>query len=236
VAVELWTGAPPPPAAVVPPKVTPPVSEPVKPAETEAAQPRADIQLGHRPAPHRYEASASRVNTPKKVKPLEVAKPQPKAPARVQPEAVAPGKGKKHAQHYNAAETNELLSDLNSANTTRPATARSNQAGSPNGVPGGVANGSAQARDDGYAVKVRAVIWPLVNVPPGVKADAKVTVVVTLLPTLEVFKVKMIKSSGNSAFDEAVLRAIHEAGTFPALPAGARFVDYRQITLGFKPQ
>lgn len=261
VSVELWTSAPlAPPVSAPPAVVSPPV--PPAPAETpvapETPEPGAEIQLGRKPHPHRIEASVPRVETPpvhkkpieapvkKSVpeqKPVPEKKPTPGKKILAEKTAEStidallparPGKGKKPAQHY-SDDTNDLLSDLNSSNTTRPATARSDQAGSPNGVAGGVSNGNPNARSD-YITKVRARVYPFVQIPPDMSGNPAVIVQVLLWPTLEVREVKLLQSSGNAAYDESVQRAIMQARTFPALPAGAVFADYRKMRLVFRPK
>lgn len=100
---------------------------------------------------------------------------------------------------------------------------------------GGSANGSSTAAA-GWITRIQAKIHPLVQVPPNAKPTQEVQLRVTLLPTLEVQSVEMVKSSGNPAYDEAVKRAVMEARTFPSLPAGASFGgDYRKPLLKFRP-
>ena len=257
VSVELWSAPPPSPAAPVVksapipvPVAPPPVPQAVTPEETA---PKADIQLGRKR--ERKQPASAPVQQKPRPTPQPVPKPEPKpapkpAPAKKVPAAKPvpdktaatdktaaaarpAGKGKKSAAHYNDL-SNDLLADLGSANTTKAPNARTTQAGAADGVPGGVVGGSSQARDN-YAAKVRAKILPLIQLPPGLQGNPKAVVQVVLLPTLEVRAVKLLQSSGNSAYDEAVQRAIMAAGTFPSLPSGTRFNDVRQLRLEFRP-
>lgn len=240
-------------AAVPPPSPRPEV------APSADTAPAADIQLKRnvRHAPHEASRPSARMPRPAPLlqhpprpqpQPVIAAKParavekpaaadKSRAAARTRtPPVTVPGgtgKGKQKARHY-SDDTNDLLADLNSSNTTHPANARITQAGAANGVAGGVANGSSQARDN-YAAKVQAKIRPLVQVPPDIKGNPKAVVMVQLLPTLEVRAVRLIQSSGNPAYDQAVQRAVWDAKTFPSLPAGARFADFRQLRLEFRP-
>lgn len=241
VSVELWTSAPLAPAVTL--KPTPPVPQPETEAPAEAEQPKADIQLGRKPTPTRHDASTPSKTEPKpkpvQHKPLPLPPVKPAADKKPQPDKPVlapdkPGKGKKFAKHY-SDDTNDLLADLNSSNTSRPANSRVDRAGAANGVAGGVPNGSAQARDN-YAAKVQSRVRPLVQLPPDLKGNPKAVVQVQLLPTLEVRAVKLLQSSGSPAYDEAVQRAIWEAKTFPALPAGMGFNEVRQIRLEFRPK
>lgn len=240
VAVELWSAAPPPPAAVTVPVAVTPVASAEPAPEPERAESRADVQLGKKPEVKKPEVKKQVASAPHQpARPAVV--PPPAKPSEVKKAGVpdknaaahAAGKGKKSAPRYNDL-SNDLLADLNSSNTTRAPNARSDQAGAANGVAGGVVGGSSQARDN-YAAKVRAKILPLVQLPPALQGNPKAVVQVLLLPTLEVRAVKLLQSSGNTAYDEAVQHAIMEAGTFPSLPAGTRFNDVRQLRLEFRP-
>lgn len=151
------------------------------------------------------------------------------------PPAVTPGKGSKQSKTY-SNEADDALATLGSPDTGHKANARSTQAGSANGMAGGSVNGSAAAKG-AWIDKVKAKITPLVQIPPDLSGNPKVVVLVTLLPTLEVNKVQVIGPSNSSAYNEAVQRAIREAGTFPSLPAGANFNDgYRQFKMEFRPR
>ncbi|MBV8647777.1 cell envelope integrity protein TolA [Paludibacterium sp.] len=231
VSVELWSAAPPPPAETVKPAPATPAPQPESQPAPTPEVPKADIQLGKRPEVKKQAASQPKPEA----KPKAEEKPKPEAKAKAEPKPLPQpaNKGKQAAKHYND-DSNDLLAELGSGNTTRAPNARVDQAGSPGGVAGGVPNGSAQARDN-YAAKVRAKILPLVQVPPAMKGNPKAVVQVVLLPTLDVQRVTLLQSSGNTAYDEAVQRAIREAGTFPALPAGTRFNDVRRLTLEFRP-
>lgn len=56
------------------------------------------------------------------------------------------------------------------------------------------------------------------RLPEGLKSDLEVRCLVKLLPTGEVRSVRVTQSSGNPAFDEAVVRAIEKSSPLP-LPA-----------------
>ncbi|TDR80379.1 cell envelope integrity protein TolA [Paludibacterium purpuratum] len=210
VSVELWSAAPPTPAVVAKP-----VEQPQPPTMPTPEAPKADVQLGKKPEVKKQLAS------------------QPKPEAKPKAETKPANKGKQPAKHYND-DSNDLLAELGSSNTSRAPNARIDQAGAQGGVAGGSPRGTSQARDN-YAAKVRAKILPLVQLPPGLQGNPMAVVQVVLLPTLEVRSVTLLQTSGNTAYDEAVQRAIREAGTFPSLPAGTRFGDVRQLRLEFRP-
>ena len=87
-----------------------------------------------------------------------------------------------------------------------------------------------------YADLVIARIRPFVVMPNNLDPNTKVIIEVTLLPNMQVYKVRMVNSSGNSAYDDAVQQAINRAQMFPPLPNGANFNDFRKLKLTFKPQ
>ena len=87
-----------------------------------------------------------------------------------------------------------------------------------------------------YADLVIARVRPFVTIPDGMDDQAKAVVEVTLLPNMNVYKVRLVKSSGNPAYDAGIQQAITRAAVFPPLPDGADFKDYRKIKLTFRPQ
>ncbi len=87
-----------------------------------------------------------------------------------------------------------------------------------------------------YADLVIARVRPFVAIPDNLDHNAKVVIEVILLPNMQIYKVQIIRSSGNSAYDDAVTQAINRAGTFPPIPDGADFNDFRKLKLTFKPQ
>jgi colicin import membrane protein len=220
VAVELWAGAP--QAAPAPQPVPLPTPAPTPTPQ----QPRAEMQIGRHSEARRQEASVP-------AHPRRAAPPLRVAPAALE-KSPDKAKAKKSASHYRD-DTNDLLAALGSHSSAHAANARIDQAGALNGVAGGEAHGSALARGN-YAADVQARIKPLVMVPPDLSGNPKAVVQVLLWPTLEVRQVKLLQSSGSAAYDEAVLRAVMQAQTFPPLPPGANFADYRQLRLEFRPK
>ncbi|UTH75745.1 energy transducer TonB [Chromobacterium sp. IIBBL 290-4] len=253
-ALELWTTAPPPPPAVTAPVAPAPAPEPAPEPKPVADMPPADVNLGKKEPPKpKQEApkpeakpAAEPKPEPKKPKPEPKpaepekkphAKPAEKAPEKkeAKPAATPPAAkpGHKTAKAYNN-EADDLLSSLDSTRTSGKPNARSDQAGSKHGVAGGAVNGSGVSA--GWIDLVKAKVTPLVQIPPAMAGNPEAQVRVTLLPTLEVKSVQLVKSSGVPAYDDAVQRAVWEAKTFPRLPAGANFNDgYRTFVLKFRP-
>jgi colicin import membrane protein len=71
---------------------------------------------------------------------------------------------------------------------------------------------------------------------PPMNANPEAVYSVTLLPGGEVLEVRLIKSSGVPAYDDAVERAIHAASPLPVPPDSDMFQQYfRQATYKFRP-
>lgn len=241
-ALELWTTAPPPPPDVAQPVApTPPAPR----VETPPALPTppADVNLGRKPRHEpekKVEPKPAEPPKPEpKPEPVKKAEPKPektpeKKPARtVETPPAKTAKPSKPAKAYNP-EADDALSSLDSLRASGKGNARSDAAGSKNGVAGGSVNGSAVSA--GWVSQVKAKVRPLVQIPPELQGNPTVQLRVTLLPTLEVKTVQLLKSSGSRAYDEAVQRAVWEARRMPTLPAGANFNDgYRVFTLTFRP-
>ncbi len=87
-----------------------------------------------------------------------------------------------------------------------------------------------------YADLVIARVRPFVVMPNNLDPNTKVVIEVTLLPNMQIYKMQMVSSSGNSLYDDAVQQAINRVETFPPLPTGANFNDFRKLKLTFKPQ
>ncbi len=104
----------------------------------------------------------------------------------------------------------QKLRDEERARITKEAGGNSN-ASSPS-VPGKPGAGSAA-----WVGKVQAKVKSLITFNPGPGADSNATVQfdVTLLPDGSVGPIKLTKSSGNSAWDDAVKRAIENAAPYP---------------------
>ena len=57
---------------------------------------------------------------------------------------------------------------------------------------------------------------------------------VTLMPTGEVLNLKLTRSSGSSAYDSAVERAIYKAQPLPLPPDPTLFGEFRELHLKFR--
>jgi len=90
---------------------------------------------------------------------------------------------------------------------------------------------------DEYKAKIQAkirsnIVWRQQNVPDDMRAEF----LVTLLPGGAVLPPKLIKSSGNAAYDNAVERAIRKSDPLPLPPDVQLFNRFRELDLTFKPE
>jgi colicin import membrane protein len=83
-----------------------------------------------------------------------------------------------------------------------------------------------------YRGRIRDKIRGRANVPDTVTGKPEVEVRITLLPGGEVLDIKLVKSSGNRIYDEAILRAIRSASPLPVPPAHSElFPQFRDLIL-----
>ena len=89
---------------------------------------------------------------------------------------------------------------------------------------------------DEHIDKIKNKIRRNIVMPPDVAEDARAEFSVTLLPGGSVLGARLVRSSGNAAYDNAVERAILKSQPLP-LPADvALFNKFREMKLGFKPK
>lgn len=87
-----------------------------------------------------------------------------------------------------------------------------------------------------FGDKIKRKITSNIVMPSSVADDARAEFAVTLLPGGSVLGAKLLKSSGNAAYDAAVERAILKSSPLP-LPADAGlFSRFRDLKLGFQPK
>lgn len=87
--------------------------------------------------------------------------------------------------------------------------------------------------DQGYANRIRQKIKPYINVPPDLSGNPESIYDVEQIPTGEVLSVKLRKSSGYRAYDDAVERAILRASPLPRPERADQF--QRRLELKFRP-
>ncbi|MDD2684533.1 MAG: TonB C-terminal domain-containing protein [Gallionella sp.] len=89
---------------------------------------------------------------------------------------------------------------------------------------------------DEYVAKIMTRIRSRIVMPPDVPDDARAEFAVTVLPGGSVLNPRLLKTSGNSAYDSAVERAILKAQPLPLPADTALFNRFREMKLGFRPK
>jgi colicin import membrane protein len=99
-----------------------------------------------------------------------------------------------------------------------------------------VATAQSKAADDSDAIaRLRSRIRSFVVVPQELPGNPEAEFDVVLLPGGEVLSVKLVKSSGVAAYDNAVERAILKAQPLPVPSDPAAFARFRNLHLKFRP-
>lgn len=250
-------GKPAPPPVVTPP---PPVAQAATPLLADA-----DIKLkAHKPRPEPEPPKAQPLAPPPpKAEAKPPARPSPKpVPEKAVPEKPAPpvkvdtakaaskadtakaanaskAVPSKAAANVKPAARDDLLAELDapagSGHGSGVGTAKQTQRGSSVGVAGGSSNGVADAKAL-YAQTLRNRVRPYVIIPDSVKGNPAVVLEIDILPSLDVRSLRLVRSSGNKQYDDAVQQAVRDMGRFPPLPKGADFTDYRRVTMTFRPK
>ena len=220
--VDIWESLPsaevaqvkvaPPVEPVEPPKpVAPPVEqiEPPKPLE-----PPKSVEPAQPVAPPKADIELVEKKKPK-IKPVESKKPV-EARKKVQQKKAAAIQAEQKAQAEQAAQAGQAAQ----AERER---ARAEQIGAIGKVV------------DEHVGRIQAKIKRNIVMPPDVPDNARAEFDVTLLPGGSVLSAKLVKPSGNEAYDNAVERAIFKAQPLPLPPDAALFKEFRVLKLGFQP-
>ena len=83
--------------------------------------------------------------------------------------------------------------------------------------------------------RISSHIRRFVIMPPDVAGNPQAEFEVSLIPTGEVLNVKLSRSSGNPAYDNAVERAIRKASPLPLPTDPALIGRFRELKLKFRP-
>ena len=220
VAVELWE--PPPPAIEAPkpapaPKVEPPAvvkPEPVPPKPEIVEQKAEKVKPVPKPV-----AKAEPKVEPKPAPPKPVAKAEPKPVPKPEPLKPRVDDATKRMLAEAAREQNSIAVDRERQMLKDLAARESSSASS-----------KAQAA---WIDKVRAKIRGNIVLPPEIKGNPEAIFQVVQLPTGEVLSVKLKKSSGLAALDDAIERAVLKSSPLPRPDSG--FTAPREFELKYKP-
>ena len=191
------------------PTETKPILEPIKTIDTDA-----DIKLKQENQ-HKQKAKTNKIIQPK-------AETTPTQTHTVQQK---PQKNKIKVKPN--AQINDLLTSIS--------TTKSTGKGKHHVAQGAHGSSDTNNKMNNYADLVIERVRPFVIIPDNLDNNANAVAEVTLLPNMEVYEVKLKKSSGNSEYDNNVQQAINRVKVFPPLPHGEKFADYRKLILHFRP-
>ena len=187
-----------------------PVARPAPPPKVEPPPPA--------PAP-KPEPRIEKPDIALKAKPKP--KPRPEPVAKAQP--VPPKPDESMAQR--------LLAEALNREEQRRAAERERQK-----IEDQLAREAQSAKDralQGWIDKIRNSIRSRIVLPPDIRGNPEALVLVAQLPTGEVLEAKLVISSGHTAYDDAVLRAILKSSPLPKPDSAALF--QRTLELKFRP-
>jgi colicin import membrane protein len=96
--------------------------------------------------------------------------------------------------------------------------------------------GAAQAKLRAeYIERIRTKIKRFIVLPPNMQGNPRVEFTVVLLPSGEVLGIRTKSGSSNTAWDNAVERAIQRAQPMPMPPDPNLLREFRELELGFRP-
>ena len=232
--VELWSA--PPSAAVRPPPVVEPKPEPKAEPKTEPKpEPKVEPEPKAKP-----DIAVKDDNKPKKEEP----KPKKEEPKKTEPKKDEPKKTEPKKDDTKKPESDrrpnfddELSKELKEAQRKGNAkqqhasiNAELDRVGQLKGEL--AAAGRARGLAD-YISKVAGKIRGNIVLPPGIQGNPEAIFIATQLPSGEVISVKVRKSSGNKALDEAIERAILKSSPLPK-PDNPELFD-RELKIPYKP-
>jgi colicin import membrane protein len=217
VVVDLWSNLPPvPQPRVEAPPVTKPEPEPPKP---EPPKPAPAPKVEPKPVPKPDIALKEKAEKERKRKEEE----REKAEAKKREEDNRKRLAALKAQQAKEAEARRIAKEQDEA--LRKLAAQQ------------AAQASAQQRlIDDYKRRISDKIRRFVVLPPNLQGNPEAEFEVVQIPGGEVLNVKLKRSSGNSAYDAAVERAIFKAQPLPPPPEPLRFGDFRELNLKFRPR
>ena len=233
-AVELWEGGKPPSAT---PQLVP---VPSQPSRTRERIPQMDLsraedaEIRLKQTRERAERERERVEQQRpqaeQRQPAPQTRPEP-TPRQATPPANKPAKPTKPQQAYDPSADLDLPgAGGNGQGRQGGGNAARNQQGGKTGSENGVSGGKG-VNLDAYKREVSARVRSYASAPPGTEGSPRVTVSVRLGPSMQVLGVSVIKSSGDSAYDQAVVQGVRSVGQFPPRPDGASMDLFRNITL-----
>ncbi|MHB9117327.1 MAG: cell envelope integrity protein TolA [Burkholderiales bacterium] len=226
--VALWSSLP----AARPVRATPPVPPPPEP-EVKKPEPEPPKEVvKETPKPKEVQPTQADINLKAKKLKEEQARKEQKEQQRQKEEKLKQQEQLKQAQQERARQEARKRQEQEKADAQQrqQMEAQKQQAAQQ------AAQFAAQnSLVNDFKGRIQSKIKHYVIVPPDLAGNPQAEFDVTLIPTGEVLAVRLTRSSGNSAYDSAVERAIYKAQPLPLPPDPALFSRFRELHLKFRP-
>lgn len=229
VVAELWNSLPKAETAPPPPKPEPPEPEPPKPKpEPEPPKPEPKLEPKPEPKPPKADISLKKAEEEKRKKEEKLKEEKLREERRTQDLE----RKKREQEERKKREERELREQFE--RQSREDRERQNaQIAETQQRAQAAARASEMAR---YSGQIRDKIRSNLVMPPNIVGNPEAEFEVTLIPTGEIINVRMLRSSGNAAYDSAVERAIRKSSPLPLPPAErGLFETFREQRLKFRP-
>ena len=205
------------------PKPLPPPQPRAEPKPEAKPQPKAEPKPEPKPTPPKPDIATKEKEKPKppkpESKPVPKAKPEPKPEPKLKPDTA---RQQKLIDEQLRRDTQQLAQQRMQREAEREmAMLREDQAAA------AAAKGLADWTD-----KIRRKIRGNIVLPPGVVGNPEALFDVSVLPDGSLLNVKLRRSSGNSALDSAIERAIRKSDPLPKPETGTL---ERELNLKFRP-
>lgn len=243
VMADLWEALPPPPTQpVVKPQ---PVPKPEPVVEAQPAQPRPDIALKQKKQKEREQKQLLEREQQAQLAQQKLAEVQQRKQLLQQQEAEQRKLAEQEKQQQDAKRKQdelkrkqEALRKLNEQQARdimnkelANETSRLRQAEQASRL------GAEQAKmEAAYKERIRSKIASMLRLPENMVGNPKAVFAVTVLPSGEVGQVRLVSSSGQSAYDTAVERAILKAVPLPLPPDKTVAARFHDLILPIQPK
>ena len=222
-----------------PPKPEPPKPEPEPEPEPEPPKP---VPAPEPPKPAEKPADIALKKEPEKPK-KEEPKPEPPKPKKEEPKKEPPKKKEekkkeppkpKEKPKPKVNEADYLNDLLNQATNSAAQDAEARKAAAALSGASAVAGGGNRGTntDPGYADRIRQRVRSNLTLPPGVSGNPEGEFFVTQTPQGRVLSVRLARSTGDRALDDAIERAIRKSDPLPLPNSGEA---ERELLLRFRP-
>jgi colicin import membrane protein len=219
VMVDLWEALPPPPAAVKPSR--PPAPAPVKTPKPVKVKPAPRPAVDEPPPPRTpdiaLEKKKAESERQKKLQAMQAAEEKARTDAarKAQETQLAERKKRELLRQMEEEDLTRRMADEVAASEARQAKLAEAQAKLAEATAAGKRQAEVASVVGQYRDLISAKVRGNTRLPDNLAGNPQVRCLVKLLPTGEVQSVRVTQSSGNAAYDEAVVRGIWKSSPLP---------------------